>query len=127
VSKSNEVRTSYLKGLLDELYESLEKVENPDRVLISSKKKLNYRAEKVSNRRSRYTGVFKNGSKWQALIAIKMKKTYIHTYADEKEAAKAFDLMSILMKKYLATTNFDYTKRDILDLFNNFSDIVVKF
>ena len=84
-------RSLYLKSLLENLLESLEKIENEDRLLIFSKKKLGYRSNKSSKRRSQYTGVFKNGRKWQALIAIRSKKTYINTYNSEVEAAKAFD------------------------------------
>ena len=71
-----------------------------------------------------YIGVFKNGEKWQALISIQKKKTYIATFDSGLEAAKAFDLLSIILNKYLAKTNFDYWKQDIHDLLERFSFII---
>ena len=74
----------------------------------------------MSSRRSHYTGVFKNGDNWQALISIQKRKAYIGTYANELEAAKAFDFYSILLNNITATTNFYYTKKDIIGMVENF-------
>mmetsp|Transcript_32552 Transcript_32552/g.28818 ORF Transcript_32552/g.28818 Transcript_32552/m.28818 type:complete len:146 (-) Transcript_32552:143-580(-) len=84
-------RTIFMYQKLEELHCSLAKCSETDRFLINGRRKLSYKASKVSSRRSIYTGVFKNGAKWQALISIKMKKTYIQTYSTEQEAAGAFD------------------------------------
>ena len=75
---------------------------------------------RVSSRRSHYTGVFKNGDNWQALISIQKRKTYIGIYASELEAAKAFDFYSILLNNITAIANFDYTKKDIIGMIENF-------
>ena len=36
-----------------------------------------------NNRRSAYTGVFKNGDNWQAFISIKKRKTYLGTFSNQ--------------------------------------------
>ncbi|CAI2387509.1 unnamed protein product [Moneuplotes crassus] len=122
-----ESRAIYLRENLDGLYESLDEIKDDEQVYVESRKKLRYTAETISKRRSQYTGVFKNGTKWQSLISIKMKKTYIQTYKTEEKAAQAFDLMSMILKKDCAITNFNYTKREVLTLISKYKDVIKKF
>mmetsp|Transcript_3663 Transcript_3663/g.4274 ORF Transcript_3663/g.4274 Transcript_3663/m.4274 type:complete len:237 (+) Transcript_3663:22-732(+) len=120
-------RTEYLGALLQKLNSSLDKAPDSETYLIKAKEKLKYKTETISDRRSRYTGVFKNCSRWQALIAIRKKKTYIQTYSSEYEAARAFDLVSIILKGFSSITNFSYTKKEVKRLLEEYGDIVAKF
>ncbi|CAI2368631.1 unnamed protein product [Moneuplotes crassus] len=120
-------RTNHLQSRLIRLYQYLVRIEDPFKTLVFGRPKSNRRTSKISTRRSRYTGVFKNGSRWQALINVGNKKTYIHTYSTQEEAARAFDLMSLLLNRMKAVTNYSYSKEDIFSLFSEYSDIVNKF
>ncbi|CAI2368437.1 unnamed protein product [Moneuplotes crassus] len=120
-------RTIYLQSKLARLHQYLENIDDPFKILVFRKPKVNCRTSRISTRRSRYTGVFKNGLKWQALINIGNKKTYIQTYSTQEEAARAFDLISLLMNRKKAVTNYSYSKEDIFSLFSEYSDIVNKF
>ena len=105
----------YLSALLS----TVRRVANEHKIVVYSKRKSAAR-QVISSRRSQYTGVFKNGDNWQALIAINKKKTYIGTYATELEAAKVFDFYSLLLNNITATTNFDYSKRLVVEMVENF-------
>ncbi|CAI2371379.1 unnamed protein product [Moneuplotes crassus] len=89
-------------------------------VLVSAKKKAQSRRGPISNKRSEYIGVSRNGPHWQSLITIKKRKTYIGSYRDERDAALAFDFYSLLLHSLSAKTNFDYTKEDISIMISNF-------
>jgi len=52
--------------------------------------------------------VFKNGNKWQALIMINRKKTYIGNYESEEEAAKVYDEYALKYHGNKAKTNFNH-------------------
>ena len=101
------------------LLTTVKRVLNENKVMIHKKRKSAAR-RLVSSRRSQYTGVFKNGDNWQTLISIHKRKTYIGTYTKELEAAKIFDFYSILLNGVTAKTNFDYTKKDIIEMIENF-------
>ena len=101
------------------LLSKIKRVTDESKVIIHKKKKSTARV-RLSTRRSHYTGVFKNGDNWQALISIYKRKTYIGTYTSEIEAAKMFDFYSILLNNITASTNFDYTKKDILEMIESF-------
>ncbi|CAI2368151.1 unnamed protein product [Moneuplotes crassus] len=120
-------RTIYLQSKLARLYQYLENIDDPFKTLVFRRPKANCRTSNTSTRRSRYIGVFKNGLKWQALISIGSKKTYINTYSTQEEAARVFDLMSLLLNRMQAVTNYNYSKEDIFSLFSEYSDIVNKF
>ncbi|CAI2384709.1 unnamed protein product [Moneuplotes crassus] len=125
---SLEYRTAYLQNNLSLLYQQLEAVEDPLITIVGRKPKIAAsRSNGRSHRRSRFTGVFKNTVRWQALIDILGNKTYISTHSTEQEAARAYDLMSLLLKGLRASTNFNYSKNDVLELFTSLADIVRKF
>ena len=91
-----------------------------DHMIIVHGKRKNIAKVRNSNRRSTYTGVFKNGDNWQAFISINTRKTYLGTFSTQEEAAKTFDLYSILVHGLSAKTNFDYTKNEIINIVENF-------
>uniref|UniRef100_A0A7S3K814 AP2/ERF domain-containing protein n=1 Tax=Euplotes crassus TaxID=5936 RepID=A0A7S3K814_EUPCR len=66
-------------------------------------------------RRSKYIGVSKNNSNWQALINVNHSKKYIGTFANEVQAARAFDLYSVAMRGDKASLNFSYTPEEMLE------------
>lgn len=70
----------------------------------------------VSDRRSNYIGVSKNGPNWQSMISLNKKKAYIGTYQEEKDAALSFDFYAILIHGLNAKTNFTYNKSQILSM-----------
>ena len=90
--------------------------------IVFANKKPEPRCGALSKTRSAYIGVTKNGSNWQALIAIKKRKTYIGTYVSETEAAIAFDFYCILIHGLTAKTNFSYTKGQIFDMISNYME-----
>ena len=57
---------------------------------------------------SKYRGVYKNGNKWQVLIMINNKKSYIGSYLSEELAARVYDILSIKNRGIKARTNFIY-------------------
>ena len=63
---------------------------------------------KSFKRSSKYRGVSRNGNKWQVLIMINRKKTYIGNYDSEEYAAKAYDQYAIKYHGDKARTNFFY-------------------
>eukprot|EP00344_Euplotes_crassus_P008270 CAMPEP_0197006032 /NCGR_PEP_ID=MMETSP1380-20130617/32781_1 /TAXON_ID=5936 /ORGANISM="Euplotes crassus, Strain CT5" /LENGTH=156 /DNA_ID=CAMNT_0042425429 /DNA_START=215 /DNA_END=685 /DNA_ORIENTATION=+ len=80
----------------------------------SSPKKAKSAHKKQLRRRSKYIGVSRNNSNWQALINVDQVKRYIGTFVDELEAAKAYDLYSVAMNGEEASLNFDYTAQEML-------------
>ena len=67
-----------------------------DKIIVYAKKKSEAKVCR-SNRRSRFTGVFRNGDNWQSFISIEKRKTYLGTYDTQEEAAKVFDFYSLLL------------------------------
>eukprot|EP00344_Euplotes_crassus_P003352 CAMPEP_0196995130 /NCGR_PEP_ID=MMETSP1380-20130617/1319_1 /TAXON_ID=5936 /ORGANISM="Euplotes crassus, Strain CT5" /LENGTH=158 /DNA_ID=CAMNT_0042410719 /DNA_START=198 /DNA_END=671 /DNA_ORIENTATION=- len=125
---SPEHRTAFLRSRYAILHRQLDAVDDPARTIVRGRRKVARSLNRqASTRRSRFTGVFKNHSKWQALIDIFDRKTYIHSYMTEQEAARAYDLMSLVLKGLAGLTNFDYSKTDVLDLISNHSNIIDKF
>ena len=59
-------------------------------------------------RGSKFRGVSRNRNKWQVLIMINRKKTFIGNFDSEEDAAKAYDKMAIQYHGERARTNFYY-------------------
>lgn len=78
------------------LIESLNQRDDKGAFILHSSNKLPAIVECHANRRSRYIGVFKNGKRWQTILSIKNRKKYCGTYKLETDAARMFDLISIL-------------------------------
>lgn len=57
---------------------------------------------------SKYLGVSKNGSKWQVLMKINKKQSYIGSYPSEELAARVYDVLAIKNRGIKARTNFIY-------------------
>ena len=104
----------------DDLLRSLLLIESDFETLVYGKEKAHPKIGALSTKRSRYIGVWKNGTLWQALITINSRKTYIGTYQTEDEAARAFDFYSILLHSLTAKTNFSYTKANIVGMIASF-------
>ncbi|CAI2378180.1 unnamed protein product [Moneuplotes crassus] len=81
----------------------------------SSSKKAKNASKKQLRRRSKYIGVSRNNSNWQALINIDQIKRYIGTFVDELQAARAYDLYSVALRGQEAFLNFDYSAEDMLE------------
>lgn len=69
-------------------------------------------------RGSIYRGVSKNKAKWQVMIMGNFKKMYFGAIEDEKEAALFYDKLAIVSHGIKARTNFNYTRRDIIEILN---------
>lgn len=66
--------------------------------------------------RSDYIGVSRNGDSWQSLINVGLRKTYIASYSDERDAAISFDFHSILLHRTRGKSNFSYTKTELIEM-----------
>uniref|UniRef100_A0A7S3NFD0 AP2/ERF domain-containing protein n=1 Tax=Euplotes harpa TaxID=151035 RepID=A0A7S3NFD0_9SPIT len=93
-----------------------------NKTVVEGKAKSASRARSASQSRSQFIGVSKNGDKWQALITVNKRKTYIGSYSCEQHAAVAFDFYSIVLHYFTATTNFSYAKQDVIDMIANFKN-----
>lgn len=113
---------SYVEKRLAKLYKELSFFQDQSMFIVQGKEKAAPRIQTygISNRRSRYIGVFKNGYNWQTLITVKQKKTYIGTFQSEIYAAKMFDLYSVLTGGFSALTNFDYSVRDTYKMLSEY-------
>ena len=109
-----------LENHLQKLIEFVRQIDDDNKVVFSGKQKSVTRAN-ASIKRTSYFGVSKNGPNWQTLISISKKKTYVGTFATEREAGAAFDFYSMLLHRSRALTNFKYTKRQIEDLISHFN------
>ena len=63
---------------------------------------------KRRNRGSKYRGVCRKRTKWEAIIMINRQRINVGTYDTEEEAAKAYDKFAITFHKEKAKTNFIY-------------------
>ena len=97
-------------------------IDSESSVLISGKRKAESKEGPISDTRSTYIGVSRNGLNWQALISINKRKTYIGSYTSEISAAVAFDFHSILLHFLTAKTNFSYTKEDLISMIINYKE-----
>lgn len=88
--------------------------------VITAKNK-SFRISRSGREISRYIGVSKNGPNWQALICINKRKTYIGSFDTQIEAARAFDMYSILINDLGAKTNFSYTKKDLMKIIADYN------
>lgn len=109
------------KNSLKKLIGDLNMISSFSAEIISGRSK-SCRGSDDSVRRSKYIGVSRNGPHWQALIAIKKRKTYIGTYDNQEDAAKAFDFYSLLLHSLTAKTNFNYTKGEVFEMIEKFRD-----
>ena len=89
-------------------------------VLVQANKKSESKVGSVSNKRSSFIGVSRNGVNWQALITINKRKIYIGSYESEKDAAVAFDFFSILLHSFTAKVNFSYTRDKVEEMIWNY-------
>ncbi|CAI2379431.1 unnamed protein product [Moneuplotes crassus] len=86
----------------------------------SSYKKAKSANRKSLKRRSKYIGVSKNNSNWQALINIGQIKKYIGTFSNELQGARAYDLYSVALRGEEGALNFDYSAQDMLERIDYF-------
>eukprot|EP01016_Furgasonia_blochmanni_P001937 TRINITY_DN10768_c0_g1_i1.p2 TRINITY_DN10768_c0_g1~~TRINITY_DN10768_c0_g1_i1.p2 ORF type:complete len:155 (-),score=15.98 TRINITY_DN10768_c0_g1_i1:145-609(-) len=68
-----------------------------------------YSKKSSKSRSSKYRGVSKNGNQWQAIIMVNNKKRYVGSYANEIQAARAYDLAAIQNHGDRAKTNYSYS------------------
>ena len=114
------IKRNNLTSKADDLLKTIQTITISDMVLVLGKKKAESKSSSLSNKRSSFIGVFRNGLHWQALISINKRKTYIGSYACEKDAAVAFDFFSILLHSFTAKTNFNYTRNNIEEMIWNY-------
>ena len=67
-----------------------------------------YNLQNIYKRSSKYRGVSRNGNRWQVLIMINRKKTYIGNFESEEDATRAYDQYAIKYHGNKARTNFFY-------------------
>ena len=104
----------------DKLLEIIQSIFDGNMVLVQANKKAESKDGSVSNKRSSFIGVSRNGVNWQALITINKRKTYIGSYESEKDAAVAFDFFSILLHSFTAKVNFSYTRDKVEEMIWNY-------
>ncbi|CAI2374765.1 unnamed protein product [Moneuplotes crassus] len=75
-------------------------------------------------RGSKYWGVSKNKARWQVMITLNHYKEYKGGFETEDEAAKMYDKKSICTFGLKAKTNFNYNKRQVLEILND-DEIVI--
>lgn len=75
---------------------------------------------KSNSRGSNFIGVSKNTDKWQVYVYDGVRKRYVGTFPNEKDAARAHDFFSICIHKQKAKTNFSYTKEEVSKLVDKF-------
>ncbi|CAI2387327.1 unnamed protein product [Moneuplotes crassus] len=85
-----------------------------------SQKKDRGRVHGCSTRRSKYIGVSKNNTHWQALINIGRTKKYIGIFLSETDAARTYDLYAIAIKGTKAHLNFNYTSSEMISMIDHF-------
>ncbi|CAI2384378.1 unnamed protein product [Moneuplotes crassus] len=83
-----------------------------------SMKKRRCSKDTTLKRRSKYIGVSKNNTHWQAFITVKRVKRYIGIFFDELEAARTYDLYAVAMKWKSAFLNFNYIWYKMLEVIN---------
>ncbi|CAI2383739.1 unnamed protein product [Moneuplotes crassus] len=66
--------------------------------------------------RSRYIGVCHKNGMYNAYIVANGKKTYICGTKNEEITARYYDYCAILLHGKAATTNFSYTKRQLMEM-----------
>mmetsp|Transcript_14433 Transcript_14433/g.12706 ORF Transcript_14433/g.12706 Transcript_14433/m.12706 type:complete len:236 (-) Transcript_14433:74-781(-) len=77
------------------------------------------KGKKVTRPRgSQYRGVSKNKAKWQVMIMGNFKKMYFGAIKSERDAAVFYDKLAIVSHGIKAKTNFDYSRKDIIDILN---------
>uniref|UniRef100_A0A7S3KL04 AP2/ERF domain-containing protein n=1 Tax=Euplotes crassus TaxID=5936 RepID=A0A7S3KL04_EUPCR len=79
------------------------------------------RGSPISNsRRSKYIGISKNNTHWQALINIGRTKKYIDIFVSEQEAARTYDVYAIAIKGVDANLNFNYTAAEMISMIDHY-------
>lgn len=116
------LKASKIMGEVYPLLYFLSNFQDNSEIIVFGRDKPKSKPGPRSQTRSTFIGVTKNNKKWQALISIEYKKTYIGSYPTQIHAAVAFDFYSILLSKGEACTNFDYNKSQIMRMLKNFVD-----
>ena len=71
---------------------------------------------------ARYIGLSRNGKKWQVLVMIDKKWTYITSLANQEACAWVYDKMIIYLNGMSAKTNFTYTKWEVESIVEEMDD-----
>lgn len=107
----------------------VEKLDNCDDDRIVFKRRVKTAKKTQANaenyRGSKYWGVSKNKSKWQVMITLNHFKEYKGGFDTEDDAAKLYDRKSICTFGLKAKTNFDYTKREVLEILKDDESIIL--
>ncbi|CAI2381981.1 unnamed protein product [Moneuplotes crassus] len=101
------------KGILNNMHKNAT-------AFTQSRKKTRFTSNINLGRRSRYIGVTKNNTHWQALINVKKSKKYIGTFSNDIEAARTYDLFSLAIKGERALINFNYTADEMLESIDHY-------
>ncbi|CAI2383762.1 unnamed protein product [Moneuplotes crassus] len=90
---------------------------DPEEVVIQATPKQYQAPNRTPNSmRSRYIGVSYKSGKYNAYIVAEGRKTYICGTTDEETSARYYDYCAIHLHRLAATTNFSYTKRQLVEM-----------
>ncbi|CAI2383725.1 unnamed protein product [Moneuplotes crassus] len=94
----------------------IENIPDSDEFIIRATSKSQASEGANQTMRSRYIGVCHKNGMYNSYIVANGKKTYICGTRDEELSARYYDYCAILLHGRLATTNFSYTKRQLVEI-----------
>ncbi|CAI2387089.1 unnamed protein product [Moneuplotes crassus] len=98
------------------ILKEIEHISNPDEVVMLATSKSQTSKGASPRMRSRYIGICHKNGMYNAYIVANGKKTYICGTRDEELSARYYDYCAILLHGKTATTNFSYTKRQLMEM-----------
>ncbi|CAI2383904.1 unnamed protein product [Moneuplotes crassus] len=103
-------------GSGSKIFQEIESISNPEEVIIKASAKCQTARTEGLGMRSKYIGVCHKKGMYNAYIVANGKKTYICGTKNEEITARYYDYCAILLHGRAATTNFSYTKRQLMEM-----------